>query len=536
MTRKSLLRPARSWISSHLRWIVGTVGLFLVLSRTIGTLSQESVASEEIVDHQLQTEPVAIQVSQAQSPFSSPESTRGVTPPAPDQEDPPDEDIVVKTQVDIRDPFVGQQVVYKAQILQQVIPLEQPRFEWPPFDGFWQEPLTPKRVYARMLNGRQFRVTELSQALFPTLPGTHLIESAVLIIPGNRGSSDTVVESNPISVDVRPLPATPPDGFSGVVGMFDISASNVPSRTLIGEPVRLIVRVTGLGNIHALSDPTAGLDQLLSDWRVHNTRTTINVSQHGDQVFGEKSFERLLLPLLPGTATIPAFTLVFFDPTSVHYVQTSTEPLTIMVSPDTIGTNVDGGTSTQLATTAPRKTEGETLTPLPRGRKTDQPSIGSGLFYWAIWVLPPFILIGVWYRARHRRQLSEDQASIRARRAHRVARQDLADALRIASSEPEATCTRVALTLHAYLADKFNLYAAGLTTETIRQLLDRRRVPQELIDRSLGCLEQADRFRFAPATGEPKAHDLALEALQVVDELENAMNASEPKTVRHQPD
>ena len=77
--------------------------------------------------------------------------------------------------------------------------------------------------------------------------------------------------------------------------------------------------------------------------------------------------------------------------------------------------------------------------------------------------------------------------------------------------------------LTAYLGDKFNLPAAGLTRDVIWQRLAMCPVPEHLIDRLLTCLDWADSGRFAPAAAGRDARDLAAEAEKIITELEGRM-------------
>ena len=78
---------------------------------------------------------------------------------------------------------------------------------------------------------------------------------AKLVIPGSLFEPDVILETKPISVDVRPLPEDAPVDFSGAVGQFELTASLSEVEGKVNEPVTLIVDITGTGNIETLAEP-----------------------------------------------------------------------------------------------------------------------------------------------------------------------------------------------------------------------------------------------------------------------------------------
>ena len=281
-----------------------------------------------------QTDPITVQVTQGAAPTQTPAApAAGQTPAAPAPNELAGQDVYVKADVDDPAPFVGQQIVYRFRFYQAVNLSTQPQLNWPTFSGFWTQDLTPNNVYEQIAAERRYRVTEVRRALFATAAGQVVIEPSTLIIPGGLFSRDVTLNTAPVVVNVQPLPEGAPEDSSGVVGQFDILAWVEPAETRVNEPLTLFVRVSGVGNVTAVPDPTEGVESALSDWRVYDPQTTTNVSQDGDAIRGDKLFARLLLPRTEGELTIPSFALAYFDPQAGEYRRVETGPLVIPVAP-----------------------------------------------------------------------------------------------------------------------------------------------------------------------------------------------------------
>jgi hypothetical protein len=472
------------------------------------------------------TDAITIEVTPgtAPAPASAP-SAGEPAGPAPDQL--AVQDLFVEAAVDIPAPFVGQQIIYSFRFYQAVNLLEQPRLGWPAFSGFWSESLSPNQVYEQTVAGRVYRVTEVRQALFPTAAGATTIGPATLTIPGGFFQDDTVLETNPVSVEVQPLPDGAPDDFAGAVGQFEITSWTEPEQARVNEPLTLFVRVSGSGNLATLPDPTQGLETRLPDWRVYDAQTTTEVSPADAVVQGSKTVERLLVPRAPGKSDLPGFSLAFFDPEQGRYRRSATDPLSVNVGP-----------SDEAVASPPLGPGGKLdvdiiasdirhIKPAPPALRRDVTTPLQSPLYWLMWLLPALAVSGVWAWERRRRRLSSDAAYARSRRALGAARGRLDNARKAAPSDPDAAYAAVAEAITNYLGDRFNLPAAGLTRDDVRQLLRDYPVSDELTSRMLSCLDWADSGRFAPGGAGPSIEDLIHGAEDVIRALDAALDARE---------
>jgi hypothetical protein len=488
-----------------------------------GTLTIPAV-SIQMGSQTYQTEPITVEVAQGAAPQAG-QPTVEAPPDATAPSQLAGQDLYVEADVSKVKPVVGQQIIYRFRLYQAINLLRQPSLDWPDFTGFLGYDLSPNNQYYHQTAGRRYLVTEVRRALFPTARGEVTIGPAALTIPGDLFNRAVQLQTDPVAVDVRPLPDgdEAPAAFAGAVGQYEIEAWVEPAESRVNEPVTLFVRVTGVGNVSTLPDPTEGMEDALTGWRVYDPQVTTNVGQDGDFIRGEKLFERPLVPRTEGELIIPSFGLVFFDPEVNEYCQMQSEPLVVQVAPGEAqapGPVVVGTGKQDVIVLA---SDIRHIKPAPPALMTGRTSLLAQPLYWVGWGMPLLTVAGTWLWDRRRRYLAHDVAYARAQRARRLARRRLSEARKLVTADEDAAYAAVACALTAYLGDKWNLPAAGLTRQGIRQTLTASSVPDDLVDRLHLCLDWADSGRFAPVAAGRDAGDLIEQAEAVIAQLEEWM-------------
>ncbi|UCC53519.1 MAG: BatD family protein, partial [Anaerolineaceae bacterium] len=260
----------------------------------------------------------------------------GNTAPPMDPADAPTELVgqpfFIEALVDNPNPYQGEQVLYTFRFYQAENLFDQPEYQSPSFTGFWSEERSEDQVdYTTEAAGRAYRVTELQTVLFPTGVGEVTIEPATLTIPGDFFSRGMALQTQPITMNIRPLPDNAPANFQGAVGQFDIQAQADTAKTKVNETVTLHVTLRGVGNMNNLADP---LWSEGPEWRAFDSKATVN-THFTDGVFGGvRSYERLLVPTQAGDLLLPAIVFSYFNPETESYETTSSEPILISVLGD----------------------------------------------------------------------------------------------------------------------------------------------------------------------------------------------------------
>jgi tetratricopeptide (TPR) repeat protein len=136
------------------------------------------------------------------------------------------------------------------------------------------------------------------------------------------------VESQPIPVDVQPLPEPAPEGFTGAVGSFRLESKLVPAQARVGEPLTWSLVLSGEGNwTDGIGLPPRSVPQ---DIEVIRPRSTRDFAE-GALFEGSVGEDLVLIPTQPGPLALEPVRFVYFDPRLGRYetIEASPEPLVV---------------------------------------------------------------------------------------------------------------------------------------------------------------------------------------------------------------
>ena len=379
-------------------------------------------------------------------------------------------------------------------------------------EGFWAEELQlggAPEVEQIVRNGQQYASAVIRRlSLVPSGTGSRTlgplgIEAQVRLQrrsndPFDRmfggsalfgGRQAVTVLSEPVTIEVMPLPAGRPEPFSGVVGSLDLVATLDRDTVDSNDAVTLTIVASGQGNLRAVAPPELELPE---DFEAFPPEVSGAVVPSGDGLAGSRTFEYVMIPRAPGNRTIPAVTLGYFDPATGAYRTATTGEVPLVVT----GTVADGPASlarggiTQLREDIRFIRLGSgSLRPLRR-------TVFEGSAFWLFLLLPMASVAGAAVLRRHRDRLEGDVAWARGRSAGRVARKRLAEAGRLADGDDgKAFYAEVATALRGFVADKLNMAAAGLQTATLQGTLVDRTEPESVAAEVVECLDRRRRAR-----------------------------------------
>ena len=486
------------------------------------------------------TDPLTIRVRPAGSAPArrAPDRPRGGVDIGP-------QDLFVEASVNTREPWANQPVLVEYRLFTRADVESYGITRAPGTTGFWVEeiavPRTP-RVEQVVRGGVQYATTVVRRAaLFPTGPGPRTIEplalEAQVRVRSRRFFSDpfgfgdpfggglfgrTVAvpaESEAIDIEARPLPAAGrPDAFTGLVGSLDVAASLDTAAAATNEALTFRLDVQGAGNLRMLPDPEVAFPP---DFDVYPPEVSDDVAAGASGVSGVRSYEYVLVPRAPGSHSIPAVELAYFDAAAGRYTVAASDPLTVEVTGDvaTGGSVLPGVGRVQLE--AARQDIRFIRVATSAFVPIDRQLFRSGIS-WTVVLVPLFGLAGALALRRHRERLEGNVAYARRRRASRLARSRLAHAQGLRAPEQhQAFVAGISQALLGFLGDSLNVAEAGLVRDDIRRELGARGVAGDVIERYLACLDKCDQQRFAP----PASGDDDGEAAVLLEEAEQAMTA-----------
>jgi hypothetical protein len=298
---------------------------YVLIPKKEGTFTIGAV-EVEVGDTIYRTDPLTLIVSKAPPPPTPP-------PLSPDETGSTagSESLFARATVDNPSPFQYEQVTYRVRLYTRVNVLDAPAYSPPTTQGFWREDLPPADPYIETVDGKKYRVMEVALALFPTAPGKLTIGESVLEVrvqdPRRRrdpfsvfGGSlldgkRVVLRTDPVVLDVKPLPAAPP-GFAGAVGEFDLEVSVDRTEVSQNDPLTLTMEFSGEGHLQTV--PEIELPPL-PQFRSYPSRSDQETSRKGMRLGGSLTKEFVLVPLSAGELEIPPIEVTVFSPREGRY-------------------------------------------------------------------------------------------------------------------------------------------------------------------------------------------------------------------------
>ncbi|MEE9554521.1 MAG: BatD family protein [candidate division Zixibacteria bacterium] len=420
--------------------------------------------------------------------------------------------------VNTKKPYVGQQVTLTFRFYQAGNLRDQPTLEWPGFAGLTVEDLPPIGRSRKYINNKLYQVTEIKRAIFPISSGEIVLEPTKLRINtdnfgitdpfgffnrGSRRNKSQLITTNPIRLNVRPLPQKgKPGNFTGAVGKYIIRAIVDKDSVGVDEPISLKVILSGKGNIKSLS-PVAVPE--FTDFRVYESGKTESINQQGGKVSGTKTFELALIPKTSGVFTIPPLEYSFFNPSRGKYETISTKPIKITASGEGLA---DVGGAPKNIIEAARHSFGYIITEYPH--QESSVDLPNSAWFWLIQGLPVIgILTAFGFRSHYRKILGDRSYARRVTASKRsktifkaaIACRNAGDLGRFYDHLYDAVI--------GYAADRLDLEKSGLTIDELR---DMERIEQNTRRSLIEFLEICQNARFSPSGFDRDSAEQTLES------------------------
>ncbi|GAC1515145.1 MAG: hypothetical protein NVS1B4_04660 [Gemmatimonadaceae bacterium] len=173
----------------------------------------------------------------------------------------------------------------------------------------------------RRFGARCYSALVFRRAVFPLVSGRLVIPPARLSysLPstgffGREESVELRTDSVQVVAIDPPVEGRPPH-FSGVVGAVKVEMMADSAAPRVGDPLRVVVRVTGTGNVKLFSRP-----ELAVSWAtLVPVKERVQIDSAEAVVGGTKEFEWLLTPRLDGSQEFPPVQYSFFNPVTRRY-------------------------------------------------------------------------------------------------------------------------------------------------------------------------------------------------------------------------
>ncbi len=464
-------------------------------------------------------------------------SSGGVDTPTSTPGTVPKGDLFVRMNLDKRSVHKGEHLTATIKIYSKVNLNGFEDISIPNFEGFWTQDIQlPQQISLQRetYNGEIYNVGTLKKTLlFPQQTGSITIGSVKIdcIVQQRIKKSQSIFDdffdsfanvkativSDPVSVNVAPLPA-PPAGYSGAVGKFDIRSSITSKHVKENDAITIKLDVTGNGNIKLINPPKISFP---ADFEVYDPKTNSNFNASEQGLNGNISFEYLFLPRFAGNYTIPAISFVYFDTDSKKYVTKTTEEYQIKVDKG------DGTRSTQVINSVAKedlKQIGTDIRFIKSGNTKLQPKgytfFGSFAFY-LLYLGGILTLLAIYLLNQKRIRENANVARMKNKKASKVALKRLKEASgHLHAGSDEKFYESVTRAFWGYLSDKLTIPASELSREKATEELTKHAVSEAIVERFVKILDTCEYARYAPGGGSAKMQELFDEATDVMSVME----------------
>jgi len=456
------------------------------------------------------------------------------------------EQIFLKAETNKKTAYPGEQIDISIKFYTSVPLSSNPQYVPPSFKNLISEDLPPVRNGETDIGGVRYAYSEIKAALFALNPGPAEIKRATVIaqvpseeaidpfdpnffqkfmaISGAQGQSREF-STDPLTIDIKPLPAGAPADFAGAVGNYSITAAADRPEARAGEAVNFSLTITGSGNLKAVPAPKF---PDLPDFKVFDTMSSLDVKKDGDLISGKKTFTYILVPRNEGRKTIPPIKFSFFEPRAAAYRELQTNPVTLTVekggqAAKSVNFNPGNGA-------APVTASGSDIRYVSEKPGSDSlPFLAASVLalpYWTHSVPVVLLLLSFWLAKFNRFKLA-NPLLFRFRRARSEASRDIDEAESlIKAGKPNEAVSVLYDSFMSYLSDKCGVRVSALTIRKAAGLVKSRfpSATQRSLDEICELWAALELRHFSPeAAGSEGASDLAKKYSLLLELLEKEL-------------
>lgn len=446
----------------------------------------------------------------------------------------------VTQSVDNSEPFVGQQILYTAQVTAS-LQMQSATVSDQDFNGFWHEPLGKPVSSARQINMLTINSMLIKEALYPNtvgeleIPERSLKAEVIQRVPGGRkrqqrGLFGVIIEtdeirklnkqfdSEPVSLKVKPLPPPPP-GIETVytpVGKVKLNAFVDKFDVEFGESINYTIELSGDANLRpVLLPPAEGPDK--DKFKIYPSDPEISAQFSGNRMFHKRKFSLALVPKTAGRFEAPTYRFLVFDPEKQKYEILQSPKRIIEVKPGQAGSSA---ISPGNPTGGPEdvKQLGEDLMPQRLGKKLLSPPqpLGRGTLLFGF-ILYPLIIIALRVYLHQQQLAAADPIAFRSRKALGELQQQLSV---IERRGDDPACAALSAAYKNYLGAKLAKEGAALTAGDAYEGLKTAIADKELAESAAQLLRQFERLQYGGGSEDPSK--LLTKVKEMAETLEKA--------------
>lgn len=381
------------------------------------------------------------------------------------------------------------------------------------------------------LNGQQFNTHVFRKILIPKSPGRMTLGMGAIVFHAKKGERNvrdffgrvvrepvyerSIVSSPPVALTVLNVPEQgQPANYAGHIGEYRIEAKASPTEVNVGDPITLVVTLSGPPYLEHVDFPELSKQPGLANL------FKIPAERESGKVQGrQKVFTQTIRALNQGVTEIPPIELAYFDTRTGSYevAKSKAIPMTVQATRMVTAGDAEGLTPMGQTSELEAMTQGIAHNYEGLDALVDQrygPSAWLRSRGWlAAMVAPPFAYVALLIAVTAIRRRNANPEALRSRKAlgeltKNMAAADSLDAILAAFRE--------------YLGAKLRTPAGALTFKDVRVPLKRTTLGEDGLARVKRIFETCEASRYAGGGG-GKPEALREECVELARELEAAL-------------
>ena len=451
--------------------------------------------------------------------------------------------------------YLGEQVVLTYKLYTKVGVSSLSVSKMPSYAGAWMKDISSNnggslRQSSETVNGIEYTTAEIQKVVIvPQRAGKLVIDpmsiECIAQVPtsrSNRRSMDPFemffndpffgggytnvqkeLSCSSLGIDVKSLPEdNKPAGFAGAVGNYSIKSEIDKTELKTNEAFTLTLTVSGQGNIELLQMPEP---MFPPDFEIYDPKIIVDANPSANGISGTKRAEYLVIPRHAGDFTIDPVEFSYFNPSNGTYSTLRSEQYDIHVEKGE-GGDPDGNTI-YASNQEGIKYLGSDIRHIMTGN-AQLKNVNSFFFgspaYFVILLVLLIAFIVMLIVSKKRAALRQDEAKNRNKKATKVARGRLKNALKYLNAKDQNNFyVEMSQALWGYISDKLSIERAKLSMETVNESMSAKNVPEDLTKQFVDTLNHCEFARFAPGDASKKMDDLYQQGIDVISKAERVL-------------
>ena len=442
--------------------------------------------------------------------------------------------LFIKVETSKKAIVVGEQILVTYKLLTRVELQNTELSSLPELNGFWVKDLeTSSRFKRDVINGTAYNVAIIKKSVLTAQRAGDLIIDPLELkcsirkqrTRNNRdpfasffGNAYNVQEefisSKPIKIKVKELKNTPIN-YKGIVGDFNITSEIEKSSVKANDAINYSITITGKGNFELLKPLDINFSE---DFEIYEPKINNKIFE-GGMKRSIKTFEYLIIPRYKGEYSIPAISLITYNPRTKKFEKKSTSEHKLTVNASS--NNDDENTTKIQQIVKNNKKEINYISTRTNLKNIEKKNFTKNLFY-IICILPLIILLILKIFNSY---FTSNNSKTKNTKAVKIAKKRLKIAKKcIEMQNYDLFYEEIEKSLWGYFADKFKISSADLSKEKIRNYFDNSDITIETQSAFINLLSECEFARYSPDKNNNLQIDTILgKAKQIIIDVEKAL-------------